>query len=94
MASKLTPKLTLSDLRAESAFNASIAPAGSNKSKVAFLILKTQVVYPFVQGFAWAVLKDWLVVFRLFASSAGRRSGLQFRAWLSQWLQASFARAA
>jgi len=81
--------LKISDGRAEATFNASIAPAGKDKLHMLLLIVKTQVVYPFLQGFAWAVFKDWLVVGRVAASAAGARGGAQIRTWLGQWLAAA-----
>lgn len=67
------------DLRLESSFARSIVPAQGKPWHVALLIVKNQVMMPIVQGFAWAVLKDWLAIARLYSSEHGAALGRRAR---------------
>lgn len=82
----LQMSLKLVDMRAESSFRKGIAPAGDNTYKISLLILKNQVLYPFAQGFLWALFKDWVLVARLWASTSGSEYGILLRKSLSRFL--------
>lgn len=73
------------DLRTETTFLTSIAPAQGNVWKTTYLIIRDQVAYPFVQGLLWAFLKDWYVVGAAFAKANGNEFGESIRSWLAAW---------
>lgn len=74
------------DLRVESSFQASIAPAEGNVVKTIYLIIRDQMFFPLLQGFIWALFKDWYLVAAQAARIQGSRYGASVRLWLSQWL--------
>ncbi|GMM49146.1 hypothetical protein DASB73_001040 [Starmerella bacillaris] len=67
------------DLRLESNFENSISPAKGNRWVCFYLIVKNQVLMPFFQGFTWAVLKDWIVLAKLYSSKNGAQFGKSLR---------------
>lgn len=78
--------LKLVDMRAESAFRKGIAPAGDNAVKILLLIVKNQLLYPFAQGFLWALFKDWMLVAKLWAAASGTEYGMLMRRNLTRFM--------
>ncbi|PRT52416.1 hypothetical protein B9G98_00036 [Wickerhamiella sorbophila] len=80
------------DLRTETTFLASIAPAQGSVWKTAYLVIRDQIAYPFFQGLLWAFAKDWFVVGKALAATKGHVAGEQIQNWLSVWWRANIHR--
>lgn len=77
------------DLRQETSFSKSIAGGEGNIWKFSLLIVKNQIVVPLLQGFLWALAKDWLALACGVAKMNGAQTGKMLRLWLNKWLGAS-----
>lgn len=82
------------DLRQEASFSKSIAGSEGNGWKLAWLVIKNQVFVPLLQGFIWAIAKDWFALSCSLARLNGAQSGRGFKIWLDKWLKPSSLAAA
>lgn len=71
------------DMRLDATLRKSLEPANGSWLLGSWIIFKNQILYTFLQGFLWAIARDWYQVAAAAARIQGHLFGQRFNTWLS-----------